>query len=307
MVQYNKLRSHIESVFPQLTKSEKKVAEYALNFSSDILDNSLQDLSKKLQVSESTVLRFCKKIGFPGFPSFKVAFAQNLAYAQSNYDKKQEESDYAEVIKNNVVERIENTYTLINHDSIDKAISLISSARHVLSIGVGGSGIAAMTCKERFTRIGKITDCATDAHRQSILVSVLDHRDVLIVFSVSGNIRDIITSTEIARKNNVNIIVVTSYIKSEVSKFADVILQTAAKKRFIEGGTLVATISQLYVVELLVTGVALLDYANSHELHIKTVLSLMDKQFDIKTFNAYWTGGFDIANEDTKDDSKKEK
>lgn len=306
MIQYNTLISHIESVFPQLTKSEKKVAEYALNNSNGILENSLQDLSKILDVSESTILRFCKKVGFPGFPMFKVSFAQNLAYEQSNHDRKQTESDYAQVIKNNIVERIENTYKLIDHESINKAISLISNARHVLSIGVGGSGIAATTCKERFTRIGKITDCATDAHRQSILASVLDERDVLIVFSISGNIRDIITTTEIARKNNVKIIVVTSYIKSEVSKFADVLLQTAAKKKFIEGGTLVATISQLYVVELLVTGVSLLDYANSHELHIKTVLSLMDKQFDIHTFNAYWTGGNDLQVDDLIEIDKNE-
>jgi len=293
MSTYNELLIHIESIYPSLTKTEKKVADYVLASKEKVLNKSLSDLSKVLSVGESTLLRFCKKTGYKGFPSFKVALAQNLAYIQSNTDKKKNEDNFAEVIRNSIVNRIEDTYDLLIHSNLDKALEIIANARHVLSIGVGGSGIAAETCKERFLRIGKVTDAAIDPHRQSILASVMTEEDVLIVFSVSGNIKDIIHTTEIARKNKVKIIVITSYIKSEITKLADVLIQTGSKKKFIEGGTLVATISQLYIIELLVTGVALLDYAATHELHVKTVLSLMDKQYDVKTFNAYWTGGFE--------------
>ena len=61
------IKSKIISLYPTLTKSEKKIADY-------ILDNELNcdkltsyDLATEVNVSQPTIIRFSQKLGFSSF------------------------------------------------------------------------------------------------------------------------------------------------------------------------------------------------------------------------------------------------
>ena len=61
-----------------LRKSEAKVANYVLANASEVIKMRIVDLASKSEVSEPTVIRFCKALGFDGFQSFKLQLAQQL-------------------------------------------------------------------------------------------------------------------------------------------------------------------------------------------------------------------------------------
>ncbi|MEO0444167.1 MAG: transcriptional regulator, partial [Pseudomonadota bacterium] len=60
----------------QLRKSERKVAEYVLKHLSDVIRLRITDLATAAEVSEPTVIRFCRAIGCNGFQDFKMTLAQ---------------------------------------------------------------------------------------------------------------------------------------------------------------------------------------------------------------------------------------
>ena len=60
-----------------LSKSETKVASYVLDNAHEVIKMRIADLARGSQVSEPTVIRFCRAIGFDGFQSFKLNLAQH--------------------------------------------------------------------------------------------------------------------------------------------------------------------------------------------------------------------------------------
>ena len=74
MLSYNKsIIPIIESSYEDLTNVEKMIADYFLNgVENDEL--SSKDVSKKLFVSEASLSRFAKKLGFSGYREFQFAY-----------------------------------------------------------------------------------------------------------------------------------------------------------------------------------------------------------------------------------------
>ena len=64
----NKIREHRDS----LRKSERKVADYILDHSAALINMRIVDVASSAEVSEPTVLRFCRALGYDGFQSFKL-------------------------------------------------------------------------------------------------------------------------------------------------------------------------------------------------------------------------------------------
>jgi len=67
----------IRSEYSSLPPSEKKVADYVLENPENIIYLSVSELADKVNVSDSTIIRFCKNVGFKGYQEFKLFVAQS--------------------------------------------------------------------------------------------------------------------------------------------------------------------------------------------------------------------------------------
>lgn len=59
------------------TPTENQIAEYILENSTAVPQISLDDFSEQIYVSKSTIIRFCKKLGFRGFKELCVELARD--------------------------------------------------------------------------------------------------------------------------------------------------------------------------------------------------------------------------------------
>ena len=74
-----KLLRQIKNSLPELRKSEKKVGEFILENPKSIVSMKTAEASKKIGISEPTLIRFCKAQGFSGYQDFKINLSQQLA------------------------------------------------------------------------------------------------------------------------------------------------------------------------------------------------------------------------------------
>jgi RpiR family carbohydrate utilization transcriptional regulator len=74
-----KLLRQIKNSLPDLRKSEKTVGEYILKDPKSIITMKTSEASKAMGISEPTLIRFCKAIGFTGFQELKINLSQQLA------------------------------------------------------------------------------------------------------------------------------------------------------------------------------------------------------------------------------------
>ncbi|RDW20806.1 transcriptional regulator [Oceanobacillus chungangensis] len=266
----------INSYYPSLTNSEQKVASFVLANLDTVMYYSVTDLAEEAGVGETTVLRFCRKIGFKGYQEFKLTIAQNISEEEKE-KVKSESTNLVQALCSNTVKAIENTASMINEQDLNAAIHLLNGARSIHFFGVGTSGITAQDAKSRLLRIGRSTEAIVDSHLQAMSAAALSKEDVVVGLSISGSTRDTLESLEIAKKAGAKIIAVTYYSRSPITQFADIVLLGGAKESPLEGGSLTAKISQLYVVDLLCTGLALLTKDKTLEMKNKTAKAVVNK------------------------------
>ena len=247
-----KYLSIIESFYPSFSKQEKKVADFILKEKDGVSFMPLHEITKKIKVSEATIFRFVKKIGFKGFIEFKLEVAREISS-----DEKDMGEDYIENIETNILETVKSTRSLLKKEDVEKAIEYIDKSDKMYIFGLGSSGVAALEMQNRFMRFGKIGHSVNDGHFQVMYSSTVTKKDVIIVISLSGETIDLIYPLTIAKKNGAKIITITNYIMSPIAKMSDLVLLTSGKENLLDGGALISKISQLYVIDVIATGYAL--------------------------------------------------
>lgn len=266
----------IREHYPQLTKSEKKVADFILSAQEKIIYSTMSDIKKHTNVGDATIIRFCQKLGFSGFSDLKIAIAKEDFSHQATSDTA---VNFADLVSKRLVDAILATKQLINIDHINQAVDYINQAHQIYIFGVGSSGNTAVDLESLFLRAGIQAKAITDPHFQAQVASLLTEDDLVIAFSLSGKTKDTFDSIAIAKKNHAKIISITNYLLSPIAQQGDVVLQTAIEE-FLNGGSLAGKISQLYLCDMLVNGYERKNNIDTLALKETVLRSILDKSLD---------------------------
>ncbi len=273
----------IRAAYKSLPPSEKKVADYVLENPETIIYFSVSELANKVEVSDSTIIRFCKNVGFNGYQEFKLFVAQDLVVPIENINEDIQLDDDLETISQKIAysnkKAIEETMSMLNLAELKKAIDVIVKARKIEFYGVGASGITGFDAKYKFLRIGKIVDSYSDAHLQAMSAATLSTDDVVVGISHSGSTKDVVDSCQIAKKAGATVICITGHNRSPITQVADIKLLSATKERPLASGALRSKIAQLHVLDLIFTGVAIQMKDQMIEYTEKTAKAVIDKLY----------------------------
>lgn len=273
------IRSHLSA----LTKTETIVAEYVLDHAKDVIYLSVTELAERADVGETTVLRFCRKLGFYGFQDFKLSLAQDLVQPITATDEEVMEDDDPQSLAQKVVMShrriLEDTGKLVRPEKLEQAIDLLVNAESIQFYGVGSSGLTAMQAAHSFTRIGKNADAKQDTHFQAMAASLLTEKDVAVGISVSGSTKDTIANLQLAKQVGAKIICITHNARSPITKLSDVELLMASRENPLEGSSLSTKISQLTVIEMLYVGVVNRLSVTARQFREKTAKAVSEKLY----------------------------
>jgi len=203
------LLDSIRSRYDSLSRSEKKVAAAVLAQPELALDSNLAALATKADVSEPTVVRFCRSLGFDGWHAFKLRLAQGLALAPGS-DAALAPEDVATELVSKICSRSINTLLDLRNgldaQAIERALQVLSSASKIEFYGQGTSGIVAADAQHKFFRSGVPTVAYVDPHIHSIAASLLNKGDVVVAISQRGNSPALLRSVQLARNCGAEIV-----------------------------------------------------------------------------------------------------
>ncbi len=235
----------VKGVLESLPRSERKVAEYVLENPEDVIHHSITELSKVVGVGEATISRFVRRLGFEGFQSFKIELAKELSRRSMRVGE-----DPMEDLIGELESIVSSMRTLVKKEDLDRAVDMIRSSDRVIFFGVGLSGVTAHYGSVKFSMLRIPSFYYNDPHLQVVVAVNLSPKDVVISISHTGNIRDTVKSTKVAKDVGAKVIVITSGIDSPLSKLGDVVLYTKVPERdihyFMRGN-----IGEMVMVEIL--------------------------------------------------------
>ena len=289
--------SHIDNLFNRITlkydsftKAEKKVADYVRENPKEVLYASITDLANRCHVGDTTVFRFCKSLELRGYQDFRMMMAQSLQMDSDidlSSNLQSEGLLTAQDSVSTVCQRqyeldlaaINETYEALDSSLIERAVTYLLDAKNIYFFGAGGSGLTALCAYNRFLRICQNVHCTFDAHLQSMSASLMTPHDVALVFSYSGSTKDTVSVAQLAKQNGARIVSLTHAQKSPIAQFNDIVLLCGSREGPFQGGSASATITQIFLVDMLYSEFYKRSYDRSKLNKHKTANAVAEKLY----------------------------
>jgi RpiR family transcriptional regulator, carbohydrate utilization regulator len=254
--------SHIRTQYHKLSPTQKGIADFVLNNANEVMLLSLGDLAAKCNTSETTILRFLRKLGLDSYQVFKVRIAQDSSNhtGQAIYEEIRID-DPLDQVRNKVilstVNSIQDLGNLIQTEQISSLVDLIMKSNRILFFGVGASGAVAIDAYHKFLRLGLNVSYFNDTHFMHIACSHVDSNTAVVLISHSGETRDIIEASRLAKENKAKVVALTSYGHSTITKNADCVLLSSSNETRFRSDAMVSRILQLVIIDIIYVALVL--------------------------------------------------
>ncbi len=247
----------IKAIKSTLSSSETKLANFILKSPNAIRELSSQELANVVGVSQSSVVKFTQKLGYKGYPAFKLAVIDSLNNTGSEtklhgkITLSDDLSQIAEKMLNSKMAVLTETKNLNEKAAFEQAVELIKSAKRIIICGLGGSALVAKDFAYKLQKLGMPAIADSDGHAQLAYVTTFSKGDLVFAISESGLTREIVEITKQARKNSSTIISLTKYGKNPVAENAKVKLYSVAEDESIRLSSILARTAQEFVIDIL--------------------------------------------------------
>lgn len=240
--------------------AERSVAEFVLLNPERVMQMSISEAAQDIGVGESTIIRFCRAIGYKGYQEFKLRVAQDLVepveFIHENISFSDNTRELAQKVFQTNIKAVEDTMKSLDHEMVEVAAKSLAGASRIDIYGVGYSSFTALDAKLKFTRLGLHCDAYGDAHLQVMAAASLSSKDVAIGISHSGSTKDVVDALSVARKSGATTISITNFSPSPLTRISDVVLLTASPESPMGGEVLTSRIAQLCVIDVLSVALA---------------------------------------------------
>lgn len=204
----------IRGMAPGLRRSEQKIASLVLKHPHAIVNASVSEVAREAEVSQPTVVRFCRSIGCAGFQDFKLRLAQDLArgtpYVHEDVRPDDPIADMAAKVMNRSIAALTRVRNQVNADAMGHAVDILTQARRIEFYGFGASGVVAQDAQNKFFRLGIPAVAYSDFHVQSMAATILGPDGVAVAISHTGRTRELLRSVELALDGGTPVIAITS-------------------------------------------------------------------------------------------------
>ena len=261
----------IRAGYGDMRKSEQRAADYILGHLEEARELPLDQLAKRARVSQPTVLRMVRALGFGGYRDFRYQLVSELARNLSEadlttrplYGYTLRPEERLEDIPGNMVamaERmLEETLKNFSIRTYKKIVEVLRGARLIDIYRVENSEVTAQAFLAKLLYLGFSCRHFSDHYYQRISAGSLTDQDVAVGISYSGSSRDTVDVMRTAKKAGATTIVLTNFKDSPISRYADYLICTSQEQLFY-GDSIFSRTSQLLIVDMIYMGIIASDY-----------------------------------------------
>ncbi len=224
----------IRSERDRMSAIERRIADFVLENAQLLRDYSSQQLANALGISQSSVVKFCQKLGFKGYPDLKLSINEAVARADNTNGNgaTRDAEDTAASQDQSLWQRksqAEETTRLINPpQALVAAAEAIARARTVFIIGLGEDDIHARAFALRLSLLGILTVHNFDPAHMTASLSAAAADDVLLVFSEHGMQPALCQLCRYQREQRGKVVSITRHSSNALRAHADIPLLVSA-------------------------------------------------------------------------------
>lgn len=224
--------ARVRAAASALGPSEGRVADVILTRGSLIIDWSTADLAAASGTSPATVIRACQSLGFRGFQHLRLEAARWSSPATGSGDGGLGTAIPGTAfpgteIFDEAIDALRTVAARVDPAAISAAAARIAAAGRVVLVGSGFSAPPLQDAALRFATIGRPTEFPGDVLGQQFAAHSLGPGDVCLALSYSGANSHTLAACRAAHDRGGNVIVLTSFARSPLTRLADLTLLSA--------------------------------------------------------------------------------
>jgi len=254
------VRVYISNIMGGLSDTDRHIADFILQNPAQVAQMAVSKFAEVIQLSEATIVRFCKKIGYGGLLDLKVALKRELL-EESDQSLPSSPEIFLNDTRNDVAQKIvmtvdttmKETIDLLDMSVVKRVVDRFLSASRVLFVGFGASGLAAMEARDKMNRQGIDSEAYTDRFTMTLKLSNLKKNDFVVAFSHSGETPEVVNAFRLAKKAGAQRLAITHSPNSPLTELGETFLLTSGDAGPYQGDSIATRISQLFIIEFLCT------------------------------------------------------
>jgi len=256
----NTLSDRVQQLLHELSPAEQRVAALVIEHPRKVLSEPIAEIARLADVSQPTVIRFCRSLGFQGLAEFKLKFAGSLTgtipVRHSQVRVTDSTHDLSAKVIDNTVSAILKFRDALDVHAIDRAIELLRRARRVEFYAMGNSRAVALDGQHKFFRFRIPAASYGDSHLLNLAAGLLGPGDVVIAISTGGQLPELLEAVDTARARGADIIAITAS-RSPLAKKASVCLAVDHSEDSTSFLSMISRILQLLLIDIMSVGISL--------------------------------------------------
>ena len=195
-----------------LSRREREISDYVLNNADFVVKHTIIELAKKVGVSESSINRFCKKIGYKGFNDFKLDLVRGTTVDDlTSKTVESRDMTLADRMSLSFQNVTVNTLSNVSQSQVDKSAQAIADAGRVMILGNNITRPSVIELGQTLTIMGINNNYYTDPNDIRLFVETLPSDTVVIMIAQNLFSTDFYETLMTLTDNDVRVIGITYY------------------------------------------------------------------------------------------------
>lgn len=233
-----------------LTKKELEILQYIHNHGKEVAFMSIHSFAQEINYSTSTVIRFCRKLGYSGFPELKYEIRKQVE--ERNEEEKDAKVTFSQ-IKKALFMDLDGTTGLLNSDSIVQIMELLSKDIPVYIHKPGGITDLTLDYLESILFLSgcKYVVKSSASKLTKHLIRTVDQESIFFFISNSGNFPLTLSLAKEAKSYGKTVVSISSIENNDLAEVSDYNLRLFSKQRENVGADLTSRLSTYFVLSSL--------------------------------------------------------
>jgi DNA-binding MurR/RpiR family transcriptional regulator len=219
--------------YKDLTKSEKQIADFLRKNQEESAFLSAGELAEQLGLSEATLVRFARSLGFDSYPAMREVLQENFrrrvthsTRLRSRLDDLRESGDIFERLVTSEIDYLTEALQTLDRNALNAAVELLRTHQRVFVFGLGPSVSLVELLEIRLTRSARhVIPLKISGKEMLEPMLLMNSNDLLIAigfFNMTPNLQIVL---DYANEHKTPVILVTDTLDLMVGDKADVVLK----------------------------------------------------------------------------------
>ena len=221
----------INDILPEMTKTEYKIALFAISNIGDFAFETLDVVSEKIGTSTTSIIRFCRRLGFDGYKEFQDSVRSELKPASTLPDKfyqavnETDDDSLASRIAKRAIDNIKRSFDELSSEVLSKAVDLLLGAERIFTFGMKESYALAHYAYTRLITVRREVSILPVGYNGEVeyLLSLREN-DACIVFLFHRYTKESLRILKRLKELGVRVLLVSAAPLENIAEYADVLL-----------------------------------------------------------------------------------